>query len=110
MAQKKSQAEARIERFTWFAMVLVFAVIYIVPDGTIANWMVPFAGAVILLSSGLYQYMRRWRVSPVTWMAGTLMLLLAMINLTVSPDQNFFGFVLLAFAVVIGIGVLTGET
>jgi hypothetical protein len=110
MTQKKSEAEARIERLTWFAMVLVFAVIYIVPEGTVDNWMVPFAGAVILLGSGLLQYTRRWRVSPITWMAGTVMLLLAVINLTVNPDQNFFGFVLLAFAVVIGIGVITGET
>jgi hypothetical protein len=33
-----------------------------------------------------------------------------MINLYVDADQDFSGFALLAFAAVIGIGVLTGET
>jgi Na+/melibiose symporter-like transporter len=108
--ERKSEAEARIERFTWFAMVLVFAVVYILPEGTLDNWVVPLAGAAILLGSGIYQYSRRWRVSPITWIAGTVMLLLAMINFSVNPDMNFLGLVLLTFAAVIGLGVLTGET
>jgi Na+/melibiose symporter-like transporter len=108
--RRKSEDEARIERVTWFLMVLVFAVLYVLPDASVAPWTVPAAGAVILLGSGLLQYLRRWRVSPVTWIGGTVMLLLALINVYVEPDQNFFGIVLLTFAAVIGFGVLTGET
>lgn len=110
--QRKTEVEARIERTTWFLMVLVFAVLYIFPpeDNNIPNWIIPLSGAVILLGSGMYQYLRRWRVSPVTWIAGTIMMLLTIINVYVNPDQNFYGLVLLTFAGVIGVGVLTGET
>jgi Na+/H+ antiporter NhaD/arsenite permease-like protein len=107
---RKSVAEEKIERMTWFFLVMVFAVLFIVPEENVPNWAVPTAGAAILLGSGVYQYSRRWRVGPMTWIAGTVMLLLAMINLYVDADQDFSGFALLAFAAVIGIGVLTGET
>jgi hypothetical protein len=33
-----------------------------------------------------------------------------MINLTINPDQDFLGLSLIAFAVVIGFGAITGET
>lgn len=107
---RKTHAEARIERVTWALMVAIFGLIYIVPSEDIPNALVPFAGAVILIGAGLYQYGRRWRVSPTTWIAGTIMLLLAMYNLTLDSSANFFGVTLLIFAAVIAIGVLTGET
>jgi hypothetical protein len=110
---RKSQAEAKVERFTWFCMVAVFAVIYMLPesaDGNFPNWIVPFSGAVILLGSGMYQYMHHWRVSPITWMSGTFMVLLTAINLSVNENMDFYGVTLLTFAAVIGVGVLTGET
>lgn len=112
MAGRKSEREAKVERVTWFLMVLVFALLYFVPpeENNIPNWIVPLSGAVILLGSGLYQYGHKWRVSPATWIAGTVMLLLAITNIYVNPDLNFYGFVLLTFAAVIGMGILTGET
>ena len=115
MARKgrKSQAEAKAERITWFLMVLVFAGLYVVEpeqQEAIPNWIVPFSGAVILLGSGFYQYRHHWQVSPVTWIAGTLMFMMALINFQVDPDLNFYGITLLTFAAVIGVGVLTGET
>jgi uncharacterized membrane protein YjjP (DUF1212 family) len=107
---RKSQAEESVERTTWFLLVLIFAVLYIFPEENVPNWIIPVAGAFVLLGSGVYQYSRRWHVSPITWIAGTIMLILAMVNLYVSPEQDFFGFALLTFAVVIGVGVITGET
>lgn len=108
--RRKSEAEARVERFTWFLLVLVFAVLYILPEANVPYWVVPLSGAVILLGSGIYQYSRRWRVSPITWIAGTIMVLICMINLYVNPNHDFSGFALLTFAAVIGFGVITGET
>lgn len=113
MSPRKSQAEAKVERMTWFLMVLVFAIIYYIePEAQegIPNVIVPLSGAIILLGSGVYQYSRRWHVSPTTWMGGTVLGLLALINISVNPDQDFFGVTLLIFAAVIGIGILTGET
>lgn len=107
---RKSQAEESVERTTWFLLVLIFALLYIFPEDNVPKWIIPVSGAFVLLGSGVYQYSRRWRVSPVTWIGGTIMLVLAMVNLYIDPEQDFFGFALLTFAVVIGAGVITGET
>jgi hypothetical protein len=110
MAQRKSNAEAKVERITWFLLVLVFALLNIFPDFTPPNWAVPGAGAVILLGSGLYQYTQKWRVSPVTWIGGSLMLFFVLMNTMFGFTFNFLGPSLLVFAFVIGFGVITGET
>ena len=104
----KSEAEARVERLTWFFLVVVFAVTQLLE--TLPPVAVPLAGAGILIGSGLYQYSRHWRVSPVTWLAGALMAGLAYLNLQVKPTRDFTGLALLVFAGVILFGLLTEET
>jgi hypothetical protein len=108
--KRKSEQEARVERVTWFLLVLIFALLSIVPEENLPDPFVPLSGAIILLGSGIYQYTHRWHVSPVTWIAGMLMLFLTILNIYVGVEENFLGFSLLVFAGVIGFGVLTGET
>ncbi len=111
---RKSYAEIRVEHITWALMVGVFAVLYLSRDtefaASIPAWFAPVAGALILLGSGFYQYANRWRVSPATWVGGSLMLVAAYYSLYISPGRDVNGFALLVFAAVIGFGVLTGET
>jgi hypothetical protein len=107
--RKKSPAEARAERITWALMVLVFAIVQLLP-GALPNYFVPFAGSVILLGSGFYQYARRWHVSPVTWIGGALMAFFAYYSLRINAAQTFMGETLIIFFLVIVIGLLTGET
>lgn len=108
----KSYGEARIERITWVLLVLVIALIQILQQGgmSLPNFFVPFSGAVVLFASGGYQYSRRWRVSPFTWLGGALLTILALINLYVSPGSNFLGLSLIVFAAIIIFGLITGET
>ena len=109
--RRKSDAEARVERITWALLVLVFAIVQLLPNGTtIPNFFVPFAGAIILLGSGLYQYSRRWRVGPVTWIGGAFMALFTYYNLQINSATNFTGACLVVFFVVIIFGLVTGET
>ncbi|MCB9452083.1 MAG: hypothetical protein H6672_11635 [Anaerolineaceae bacterium] len=97
---------------TWFFLVLIFAVVQLLSDNTIQlpGWFVPLAGAVVLLGSGIYQYSRRYRVSPVTWLGGALLLVFAMLNLYAHISRSFVGESMLVFAGVILAGLLTGET
>lgn len=110
--RSKSYAEERIERLTWFFLVLAIAGIQVVQQGgmVLPNWIIPFSGSVILLGSGMYQFSRRWRVSASTWLSGILMAGLTAVNLYISPGSNFLGISLIVFAGVILIGLLTGET
>lgn len=108
---RKSAAEARVERITWALLVLVFALVQLLPEGiTMPNFTVPFAGTLILLGSGLYQYSRHWRVGPVTWIGGAFMALFTYYNLQINPDVNFTGECLIVFFAVIILGLVTGET
>ncbi len=110
-SRRKSEPEARVERITWALLVLVFALVQLVPNSSdLPNFFVPFAGALILLGSGIYQYSRRWRVSPITWVGGAFMALFAYYALQVNPAQNFTGACLVVFFAVIIFGVITGET
>jgi uncharacterized membrane protein len=111
---RKSAAEAKAERLTWFLLVLIFALLSILQDnveaGAVPNWLVPLSGAVVLLGSGIYQYSNNWRVSPMTWIIGAILLLFGLVNVLVDPTLDLTGFSLLAFAAVILFGLLTGET
>jgi uncharacterized membrane protein YhaH (DUF805 family) len=109
---RKSLAEERTERLTWFLLVLIFAIMNVLLEGgvNLPNWFVPLSGGVVLIGSGIYQYARRWRVSPTTWLAGALLAGLAIVNLEFSPNRSFLGISLIVFAGVILIGLVTGET
>jgi hypothetical protein len=71
---------------------------------------VPLAGAVVLLGSGMYQHARHWRVSPVTWITGVILLVLAVIGFYVAPQRPFIIESLLVTLIVIIFGTFTGET
>jgi hypothetical protein len=109
--RRKSEPEARAERMTWALLVLVFAITQLLPEGTtLPNFFVPFCGALILIGSGIYQYSRRWRVSPITWIAGGFMAFFAYYSLQINTARSFTGEALIVFFVVIVFGLLTGET
>lgn len=113
MAGKKSQAEARVERLTWGLLVLIFAALYLLSDNVVQempNWIVPLAGAIVLLGSGAYQYAHRWRVSPVTWITGVILMMLAIIANYVLPNRPFIIETLFITLIVIVFGTFTGET
>ena len=66
MARKKG-AEAKAERATWFAMVLVFALLNFNRGITLPEWFIPVVIATIMAFSGVYQITQKWPVSPFTW-------------------------------------------
>ncbi len=111
MAGRKSAKELRVERLTWFALVAIFVISSIIPEGTpIPNAVTPFAGGMVLIMSGIYQYAKKWRVNFVTWIAGTLMLVMAAYNVTTRPDLDLAFMVIILVAIVIAVGIFTNET
>lgn len=110
--KKKSAIEARVERVTWGLMVLVFALLFLFEDvaAVMPNWAIPVSGAIILLGSGIYQYSRHWRVSPVTWIGGVVLLVLAMIAVYTNTTRTFILESLLVTVIVIVVGTFGGET
>jgi hypothetical protein len=108
---RKTEREGRIERVTWFLLVFVFGILYVLPESvSVPYYIVPIAGATILLGSGFIQYTQRMPVNPITWIGGTIMLALAFYSYFLDPTRDLLGISLIVFALVIGIGVITGET
>lgn len=64
---RKSAAEARAERVSWFMLVLVFILLSFDDAGTIPGIAVAFYVGVVAGISALYQWRRGWRVSPIVW-------------------------------------------
>ncbi len=113
-SRRKSEDEIKVEQVTWFLLVLIFALLSILNENlaqvVVPNWLVPLAGAVVLLGSGIYQYSKGWRVSPITWIIGSVLLVFGIVNVLIDQTLNLTGFSLLAFAAVIFFGLVTGET
>jgi hypothetical protein len=110
--RRKSQGEANIELMTWAALVLVIGLGILSQENsfTLPNWFIPGAGAVVLLGSGVFQYSRGYRVSPITWLAGMVLVLFLAYGMYVNPQQTFGGISLIVFFLVILFGVVTGDT
>lgn len=70
---RKTRQEARAERITWFLMILVFILYSFDTGATIPTYVVPIILSIILVGSGLYQYAKKWRVSPVVWIVGVIL-------------------------------------
>ena len=107
----KSSAELRIERLTWFGLVAALIVDGILPEWlSLHNAFLPLFAGVVLIASGVYQYRQQWRVSFSTWVAGTLMLVMSGFGILERPDLDMSFVVIVLVAIVIAIGIFTGET
>lgn len=112
MARRKTRKEAKAERITWFALVLVIMLIYFDRDFAIPDFIVPFILAGILLISGVYQYTQQgWRVSPLTWIIMVILVGAGLYDMfyTMPAFLDLRLASLLAVIVIIALGALTNE-
>jgi hypothetical protein len=106
---RKTGKEARAERITWFAMVVVFMLISFDRNVTLPDYIVPFVIAGILFMSGIYQYTKQWRVSPATWITGAVLTLAGIFGIYYNSPVDLRLVSLVAVLIIIGLGVLTNE-
>ncbi len=109
--ESKSADEHRIERLTWFGIVGVIVISGVLPNWlTLHNGITPLATGLILIFSGFLQYRRGFRVAYSTWVAGTLLLVIAGFSFLSRPDLDLSLVVILSAIFVVGAGVFTRET
>ena len=120
---RKSAAEAKAERTTWFFLVLVFIILSFDREDTIPDFAVPIVTAVILFVSAFIQLRRGWRVAPIVWIIATILALVGGLTYyfetQVTPNEaidivlTYLNPVLISLAatvLVILLGVLTNES
>ncbi|QPC80734.1 hypothetical protein G4Y79_13535 [Phototrophicus methaneseepsis] len=115
---RKSRQEARVERFTWFAMVVIFILISLDERLTYPGYWVPIAISAILFISGFIQYQNGWRISPLTWIVGAVLLVVGGLTWYFAQPEigvsiQFFDPILIsliATVVVIVYGIISNES
>lgn len=72
--------------------------------------MIPLLACVVMIGSGIIQYFRGWRASPVTWIMGAICGGIAYYVLRVNAAGNFLVAVLAMVIVTIVSGIVLGDT
>ena len=109
--EAKSAHEYRVERLTWFGIVGVLVITGALPEWlAFHNGMTPLATGLILILSGTLRYRRQLRVGYSTWVAGTLLLIMAGFNFLSRPELDLSLVVIVIAIIVIGLGIFTWET
>jgi peptidoglycan/LPS O-acetylase OafA/YrhL len=107
--RERRMEERRTETVTFVLIMLLF-VFYIAFPGRISTAWISVIGGVILTGSAIYQNQRRWRVNPMTWVGGAIMLLAGIFALNgggAIPGGIFLPIGI--FAAVIILSFMTGE-
>lgn len=108
--ERDVKREKRVERITWFLMVLPFFVLSVVDADAIPPALVPLVIAGFLFASGIYQLMKRWPVNPSVWIAGGLLIAVGGYNLGVDPNFDVVLPTLIGVVAVIVLGIITNQS
>src|SRR4051812_2762970 len=106
--RERRNEERRTELVT-FVLIIVLFVFFIAFPGKIPVAWVTLLGGVILTGSAIYQNQRRWRVNPMTWVGGAIMLLAGIFALNGYPLPGGIFLPIGIFAAVIILSFMTGE-
>ena len=104
---RKTGREAKVERATWFALMISF--LGLSNAGVRGAWMC-LAICAILAISGIYQYSRRWRVGPIVWVCAGISGLVGGYGLYFQMTIDLSLVALGIVVVVILFGVVTNES
>jgi len=112
MARAKSQQEAKVERLTWYALVVVLVVmLYFDRSLNAPPFVAPLVIAVIIIISSAYQqFAKHYRPSLISWSVAIALLVLGIYE--IYYDLTFVDLRLAAIAavvIVISFGVITNE-
>ncbi|GAB1421236.1 hypothetical protein MASR2M15_13880 [Anaerolineales bacterium] len=108
---RKTKAETRTELRTWIMLVLSAGVISLLSRTyPVPNFILPLTGTVILMGAGIYQWKKGWNVNPVTWITSFVLFLFTLYSIFLQPGINLNTLVLIAYIIVIAMGILTKDT
>ncbi len=107
MSSRKTRQEAKIERLTWFVMVITFL---FMTNNQIEGSYTLLAVSTILILSGLYQWRKRWSVGPAVFLLAGIGILTGIYSFyqPIPVDLSLGAFLIIL--AVIGIGVITNDS
>jgi hypothetical protein len=103
--RERRSGERQVELVTFGLIILLFLISLLYP---LRSEVIAFIGGGILTASALYQWQRRWRVNPMTWIGGIVLLILGVLGLQGRMAYSIL-LPLAAFGLVLLASFLTGE-
>lgn len=104
---RRRDFERRFERAA-YALILGLLLITLIMPGLRADFVTLAAGA-ILTGSAVVQSSRGWRVNPLTWIGGILLLIIGFLNWQTDAIPGGIAFPLLVMGGVLLLSVLNGD-
>jgi uncharacterized membrane protein YhaH (DUF805 family) len=106
--RSRRSSERQVEMFSFLAIVLLF-ILQLMAGAAFSTVTILLLGSLVLLGSASYQTSRRWRVNPMTWIGGALMLVFAILGMQGNPVPLGPLLPLGIFAAVLVASFVTGE-
>src|SRR4051812_19579046 len=106
--RERKREERQVEVVAFGAVIVLFAIGLLTQ--ALRSDIISVIGGAIFLGAAVYQWQRRWRVNPVTWIGGLIMFIVglyAMQNHTDVPMGMLFP--LGMFAIIIVASAVSGE-
>src|SRR5258706_2501111 len=105
--RERRNEERQIETLCFGLIIVLFAITLLF---NVSAGMISLLGGAILTAGAVYQFQRRWRVNPMTWIGGVFLLVVGFMGLQKGGDIPGGWLVPIGgFALVIVASFLTGE-
>ncbi len=105
--RERRQEERTVELVSFGLIIVLFAITLLYPGINTAT--IALIGGAVLLASAVFQWQRRWRVNPMTWIGGAVMLIVGLLALQGYPMPLGIFLPMLVFGAVIIASFLSGE-
>jgi hypothetical protein len=104
--RERKNEERQIELASFGLIIVLFAITLLYPMSPAT---VAFIGGGILTGAAVYQWQRRWRVNPMTWIGGIVLLIVGLFGLQGRGVPYGMLLPLAVFGLVILASFVTGE-
>jgi hypothetical protein len=105
--RERRREERQVEIASFGMLIILFAVGLL--TGQITPDLITLIGGAILLGSAVYQWQRRWRVNPTTWIGGAIMVVVGIVGIKQHYVPGGMLFPIAVFALVIVASLISGE-
>jgi hypothetical protein len=102
----RRREERTIEMASMGLIIVLFAITLLYP---VKPEVIALIGGGIFLAAAVFQWQRRWRVNPMTWIGGLIMLIAGVLGLQGNGLPGGIFLPLGVFGLVIVASLLTGE-
>lgn len=106
---RKTGQEAKAERLTWFALIMVFVLLSFDETVSVPEVIIPFVIAGILLASSVYQFSQGWQWSWFNVFIAAVLILSGVYDIYFALPVDLVLMSLISVVAILLFGIITNE-